>query len=623
MNATIPIPQTRCMMSRALLLGTLLFLPFALCAQQPLLYLPLDGSLDNRGSIGGTAQLFAADGAAPPEFVSGYRDEALSFTSESAVALPFELDQARFPRVTITAWVREEPGASGTRAVLATGSSAGARMQVGGQLAARAGHTGVSFDEPMPVGEWVFVASVVDTAAGWARLHQNDSIYRRDGLTPGSKPPRKVRAPDDPDAEPLAWLTVGAATLSNWQQTTRAVAIDEVRLYTEALSEEQVEAIRTAGAPAPAESTPSTLPVTARSLPISMPCDSSADCATGSYCAQDRTCHPDSHRPVTAADGKGTTLEQMQRRSADRTAGVISDVDAGSPTDVLPDGPATTPGDTTNTDAVRDRVNEEMAGKRPIDIKYESEEAAIEAQERREAAAAAAAEAQSDGEQRDYRTGFDAAILRFTGVSGDAGDYSERIVFDNRELLLKGMTTNETNDKPCHVILRAGREAVRQFITADGEWKTDRFYRHGFSVLAPSSHAIDVCDEGLPAIRIVPVENDNVFDTDLAGPITGIQVCTRGDNKRVKGLRARVREIRDPPDSRYAGSYQTRVLLERTNCNNWHPWQQCPANTYAIGAQLYFKDGGSKFVAERDFLSGVALVCSGVEWVEIPSDGTP
>lgn len=468
----------------ALGLGLVGYSPMPASAQEPLLHLPLDGSLVNRGSIGGKAQLFTADDAAPPEFVRGHRGQALHFNSESVVALPFELDHVRYPQVTITAWVRNAPDASGTRAVLASGSSAGARMHVGGRLAARAGRTGVSFDEPMPAGEWVFVASVVDTAAGWARLHQNESVYRRDGLPPGSKPPRKVRAPDDLDAEPVAWLTVGGATLTNWQQTTRAVSIDDVRLYLAALSEEQVEAIRTASMPAPADSTQTEQPVTARSLRISMPCDTNANCAPGEYCARDRSCHPESHLPFA---GNGTTLDEMQQRSAERNAGMLEGVATDSPTGVLPGGAA-------------DPVLVGMTGESP-------------------------------------------SQATSAGSSGGLPDSGQQIANPDTQAVIRGTVTNDAGDRLPDVrviVLRVtnGRNIADTRTGPDGSYSVVVYATEDVYVYAPRSEGLPYSE--FPERRRLKLEPGKVFHADLQRVITPCTIegrVTHTSGQSLPGIR--------------------------------------------------------------------------------------
>ncbi len=227
------------------LLAAALMCCSATAAAQELLYhLPLDGSLEHHGSIVGTPEMYVKDGDAAPDVIPGRIGGALHFDSKATIAVPFALDHDDYPQVTITAWVKQDLATDGTRTVLSSGSDAGARLQVGGRLAVKAGRTGVTFDEDMPRGEWVFVAGVIDVANGWARLHQNDAVYLREGIDTRAKAPKQYKAPNDPDGGKQAYLFVGAHQFRNWQQTKRGVALDDVRLYAGALSPKQVDAIR-------------------------------------------------------------------------------------------------------------------------------------------------------------------------------------------------------------------------------------------------------------------------------------------------------------------------------------------------------------------------------------------
>ena len=208
--------------------------------QSLMLHLPLDGNLASHGTIKATPGMYVKKGESAPEVVRGRIDQALLFDSKATIAVPFNLDHDKYPVVTITAWVKQGLAASDTRAILSSGSAAGARLSVGGRLAVKAGRTGVSFDQEMPRGEWVFVAAVIDIANRYARLHQNDAVYIQENIDTSAKPPREFKNPHDKDSAKQAYLFIGAAQFLNWQQTARRVAIDDVRLYSGALSSDQI-----------------------------------------------------------------------------------------------------------------------------------------------------------------------------------------------------------------------------------------------------------------------------------------------------------------------------------------------------------------------------------------------
>ncbi|MGI9264520.1 MAG: hypothetical protein ACR2QU_06305, partial [Gammaproteobacteria bacterium] len=188
-------------------------------------------------------------------------------------------------------------------------------------------------------------------------------------------------------------------------------------------------------------------------------------------------------------------------------------------------------------------------------------------------------------------------VLRMSGVSGDSGDYSERIVMTSGQQLLHWIETREKNDKPCKVFVHSGS-----------------MYR-GAQFREAGAREVDVCDGGLPRINLLAGVLQKKPDAGDFSPVTAIQVCNNGLNKRVKGIRARTRGI-SFPDAIQDSSYRTVLMQERTNCSNWEQWVSCPANTFAIGTTLYFRDG-SGALSSRDLLSGIELVCSGVEWATV------
>jgi hypothetical protein len=235
----------------------------------------------------------------------------------------------------------------------------------------------------------------------------------------------------------------------------------------------------------------------------------------------------------------------------------------------------------------------------PPDITYDSEEEG-------EAAAAAAAsrrEQELVGQEppsnlvESDRISYAGDVLRMSGVSGDRGDYSERLVLTSDQQLLHWVETREKNDKPCKVYVHGG---------------VVRAWQGRAELVGSQVQEVDVCDGGLPRINPLAGVLQKKPDAGEFSPMTAIQVCNNGMNKRVKGIRARTRGV-SFPDAIQDSSYRTVVMQERTNCSNWEQWVSCPTNTFAIGATLFFRDG-SGGLASRDLLSGIELVCSGVEW---------
>lgn len=215
-----------------------------------LLHLTFDGVLKNLGSIAETPLLFVKEGDVAPDYVEGRFGQALHFASSSAVVLPFALDADEYPQVTVTAWIKQDPGARDTRAILESGAGGGLRFGInGGNVSLMPGGVSSGSDGRLPDNEWVFVAGVIDRKAAVARVHKNDSVYAIDGINTASKPPFTYPNLLDSTAERSAYLTIGAYSFYPWGGAARSMSIDDVRLYAGALSVDEVNAIRTGSTP--------------------------------------------------------------------------------------------------------------------------------------------------------------------------------------------------------------------------------------------------------------------------------------------------------------------------------------------------------------------------------------
>lgn len=230
------------LLSIAVVLAVSLLTP-TVRAQELLVHLPLDGQATNLGSAG-AADIYTDDGAGRPQAVPGKIGQALLFDGPQAIAIPFNLDQTNYPRVTVTAWVKEEPGASGSRVIIWSGSSTGPRFELGGSLYSRVGREAVTYDGgSIPKNEWTFVATVVDAEAGSVRLLQSDTMEFHDNLETSIKAPYTFKDPNDPQADPQHYIFVGAPGF-RWRSNNRVVALDDIRVYAGALSEAELISLR-------------------------------------------------------------------------------------------------------------------------------------------------------------------------------------------------------------------------------------------------------------------------------------------------------------------------------------------------------------------------------------------
>lgn len=194
--------------------------------------------------------------------------------------------------------------------------------------------------------------------------------------------------------------------------------------------------------------------------------------------------------------------------------------------------------------------------------------------------------------------GYTAEVLIYSGTSGGEGDYTQRVVFTDSQRFPYWIETRENYDKPCTVYIHSAPGAA---------WQGDSS--------PPGSQATeyDVCNEGLPRVNPLTTLARVLFKPEAGTfkPLTAIQVCNNGINNRVKGIRAQVRTARFP-DGNWDASYETVTFQEMQNCVSWKPMVECPANTYAVGVTLHFRDGDP--LSPRDFLSGLELNCSSARW---------
>ena len=237
----------------AALVAVFFLTPTLAKAQEMILHLPLD-SVGESGSF-----IVKADGVAAPELVPGKIGQAMHFLGKSAVALPFDFSFKLYPQVTVTAWVKQDEGASNSRAILSSASGRGLMLSLsGGSAAMVPGSGGLSYPARMPYNEWIFVAGVVDMSARTAMLYQGGGIAAvKDGIAVSNDEATAYKNPNDPDAPKQPFLIVGAGKFYPWLNAERAMAIDDVRVYRGALAQADIDAIRSSAnrvvMPGPAE----------------------------------------------------------------------------------------------------------------------------------------------------------------------------------------------------------------------------------------------------------------------------------------------------------------------------------------------------------------------------------
>lgn len=245
-------------------------LPWPVPAQQVLLHFPLDGSPQASGPGAGDAKVYVAAGGSPPTTVPGKFGQALRFDGSATIAMPLSLDVAAFPNVTVTAWVKVESGSTGQRTVFSAGNGNVPKLFVYGDRAQFVAARGaLMFGGGMPRDEWVFVAGVIELGKARLEVHQGDGRQVQDGIvTANLYPPSSYRNPDDPTLPVTRYVFIGSHGFKQWP--ARQMAIDDVRVYSRALSDDEIRSLRSGGQSLPQESGPvrlgGELPATATSV---------------------------------------------------------------------------------------------------------------------------------------------------------------------------------------------------------------------------------------------------------------------------------------------------------------------------------------------------------------------
>lgn len=570
-------------------------------AQDLLLHFPLD-SVEGNG-----LQVIRDDGAKDPAPMSGASGNALNFVGRSAVALPFNLDHAQYPQITMTAWVKESEGARGSRTVV--GTPGGMQLSVnGGRVSVRAGRTGVSLQgATVPADEWVFIAAVVDTEAGWARLHQNDQVYFKEGLDTTFREPVALVDPNNKDSEPVPWVVVGARRFVPWQRYERPMGIDEVRVYAGLLSEESIQAMARPGSPTDPQSLPGDMYDGDGTDPNALPGDMYDGDGTDPNAL-----------PGDMYDGDGTDPNALPGDMYDPppegtptppvggVEGAVGDRIAGDQPDVVnPDllpGGAPAGGDASGdsaadvisgiagdlTDTVDpDAIQDDVAPERPP-MEYDSEEegeAAAAAAEERRAREAAEEEAANQPDPTERQPLVSSDAIRFTGLesfSQVAGHSSTiRRQLDLVDAFLNTIDWFEDSDRPCRI------EVSGELDNGSGRSMDECGSGSVFGAFSGSRKTVRMRVNGEPT------------------PIQALQVCNNDrSNRRLKGIRILAGSV----DALGRVNQLPDVDTEsRPNCSTWSNIVSCGANQLATGILVHSSEAGVLSNAEQ--ITGLQLIC--------------
>lgn len=559
--------------------------PFAAQAQQCDAHFAFDGNLSDSSGNGYDGTMIGKDGtSATPIFVQGKTGQALQLDGTSAMRAFVDLNYESCPQVTIAAWINFGANLSSiTQQILSTGAGTGPGFRSAStNLVLNGTANGLMQQNAIrPNGGWMFVVGVYDYGAGTYKLYWRN----RNVETPLGK---NRRMPEE-----ALWIGALNDSLSN---AASGIVIDDVQILGRALSADEVrqlqigETEKNLAATQPQQPLSGTLPAPASGSALPMQAPGTESLFGGSGLSEEAT-----DAMVAARQDSGPidmTTDSGLPAQAPGTEGLFGSVGL--------------------SEEATDAMVAARQDSQPIDLSYDSEEeglaAAEAARERRELEAQEAEQAASETSGAAFGSGwptrqlvFRGLVLRDSGISGGAGDWSERMVYTDTNQIPYWLDTRENYDKPCRVFVHRRRPltSLSQSSTAD----------------SIQVHEVDACSEGLPRINpLTTLANMKAPQPGDVTPITDLQVCNNGINKRVKGIRARVRKV-DYPTGYPDTNYQTTVFFERTNCVHWEPMVSCPSTTFAVGVTLHFRDGDIN--SPRDFLSGVELVCSQAEWITV------
>lgn len=162
-----------------------------------------------------------------------------------------------------------------------------------------------------------------------------------------------------------------------------------------------------------------------------------------------------------------------------------------------------------------------------------------------------------------------------------------------------GIEMAESSDRPCHVSLMWATIDNGQLSTAESE--------HSPCGETTSSRKFTAVAVSQPSAQ---VPNGHL------GAITGLKVCQRNSNDRVKGVHI-VGKWLDP----VGASMQTSgtawrwangpLFFDRPNCNDWeHDFEMCPAGKVVVGVRIEQAEPAS---SGANVIKGLAPICARID----------
>ena len=219
---------------------------FPLHAQTGLeLHFPLDGD-PSPGQVYGNAAAVSYVTGAADDALGALKGQAVTFGEGAVIAHNFDLHGSVYPQITITAWLKLDSPETVRRDFFGIGNGQPALIvENGNRVSFKTGRNTTRSNASLPVGEWVMVAAVVDYVARTARIHVGDDVVETTGIEGDTS---RIQFPTYPDPEDSAaprrhYVFIGAHDFG-FGRPARDLAIDDVRIYSRALTPEQVQQLR-------------------------------------------------------------------------------------------------------------------------------------------------------------------------------------------------------------------------------------------------------------------------------------------------------------------------------------------------------------------------------------------
>lgn len=249
---------------RAGLLGMMLFASSALggvahADTELLAYFPFDGS-PNEAARGIPSEIIALSDA-DLSVVDGRYGQAYAFYEGGYVIAPLDIDFTTYKQISVSAWVQVRPDRTESGGmILATGSGTSGAPKLGlynEDVRAEAGRSKPRHDEELQTGEWTHVAAIYDYDERTVRMHVNgveeihsDLDMNPDDLSANDRNQPFLEHPED-ETKPLRrYIVIGARTFGG-SGALQGAAIDDLRIFSGALTPVQVEDLRNSEDPAP------------------------------------------------------------------------------------------------------------------------------------------------------------------------------------------------------------------------------------------------------------------------------------------------------------------------------------------------------------------------------------